>query len=165
MTMRPIECGTTQGPFALRGFRYRRDGSGIRFIVTLVYGSRVIARVSGTVGQKDAAGETAVEVAVVDTFYWGEFDRHVMAVPLESNHEDPRLAWILAGANDLYHRRRLQVISLRSTAFVLHGDKPGTFRYLRNRPYSLEVHGSLRVTFGRRLKAVYRDHLRQTDHG
>lgn len=141
--------------FTLRAFRYSGDSDhDSSFSATLAMGTRAIARINGALG---AGGE--IEVEPLDDFYWGEFRRvanQTVEAREQGQSESPESALILEMADEQYHARRLQVTSLRHTAFRLRGDAPGSFRYLRGRPYCLEVEGQLRLTYGRRLEEVFR---------
>jgi len=141
--------------FSLRAFRYTGDEANAGFTVTLMCGDQVVANIAGHLG-----GEAEIEVEPTNEFYWDQFQRYAAemraGVATWLHHDEPAASLLLEMADTAYHARRLQVTSLRHTTFRLRGDKPGTFRYLRGRPYSVEIEGQLRLTYGRRLETVYR---------
>lgn len=146
---------STQSYF-LRNVRYEGEASGGSFTATLVCGTQVVATISGRLGE---TGE--IEVEPVHPFYWEQFvglagQRIGAGSGKSGGGDEPAALWLLEMADEWYHARRLQMTSTKHTTFRLVGDPPGTFRYIRGRPYSLEVEGQLRLTYGRRLERVYR---------
>jgi hypothetical protein len=142
--------------YFLRNVRYAGEAAGGTFSATLVCGSQVVATVTGRLGE---TGE--IEVEPVHPFYWEQFvglatQRPCVGDAQLDDADEPAAVWLLEMADDWYHARRLQMTSSKHTTFRLVGDPPGTFRYVRGRPYSLEVEGELRLTYGRRLERVYR---------
>lgn len=145
--------------FSIRCFRYRSRADNVTFTTTLVLDKRVVAKIHGQLASHEADRiSDFVKVDVVDPFYWSEFERYAQLQREEADGvDDACTAWLVNRANAAYHERRRQVISLRTTTFRLHDDQPGAFRYLRHRPYSLEVEGWLRMTYGKRLETIYRN--------
>lgn len=146
---------TTNNPFHMRSFRHAGTAGQDRFTATLALNRFVVAKVSGVTGE-----HACVDVDAINAHYWKEFESFAAHSISPDRFEDadasPAAMMLMDMADQAYHARRLQVTSLRHAAFRLHGDAPGVFRYLRGRAYSPEVEGELRLTFGRRLEAVFR---------
>ena len=143
---------TTDNVFHLRTFRHSGSDAAMTFTATLAFGKFVVAKISGQVG-----ANSVVEVSPENQYYWEQFQGYAAARAREEGAEDdPAVALLMDMADHAYHARRLQVTSLRYAAYRLRGDAPGSFRYLRGRPYDLKAEGELRLTFGRRLEEVFR---------
>lgn len=143
---------TTVSAFTLRTLRHTGSGVSTRFTATLALNKITVAKITGESGPT-----SYVEVEPINQFYWDQFQTlSAAAAPEVEEGDDAALMRILQMADEAYHARRLQVVSLRFTTFRLRGDPPGVFRYLRGRPYSLKVEGELRLTFGRRIEQIFR---------
>ena len=143
----------TAQSFMLRNVRYEGEVAAGSFIATLICGPHVVASVSGRL-----ADFAEIEVEPANAFYWDQFvalAAHRGGVP-GADDQEPAATWLLEMADAWYHARRLQIASAKHTTFRLVGDPPGTFRYVRGRPYSLELEGQLRLTYGRRIERIYR---------
>lgn len=143
---------STENVFHLRTFRHSGEDASLAFTATLAFGKFVVAKISGQVGTNPF-----VEVAPENQYYWGEFQSYAATrARADDAVDEPAVALLMDMADHSYHARRLQVTSLRYAAYRLRGDAPGSFRYLRGRPYDLKAEGELRLTFGRRLEEVFR---------
>ena len=151
-------------PFALRNLKYAGDGDSTRFTATLAAGSISVAEISGEhfpdSQTSEAKARACIEASVVNPHFWTQFELYASTTQAVVQEDEacasPTVVLLLKMANDAYHARRLQVMSLRHTAYRLTGDAPGQFHFLRNRPYSIETEGQLRLTYGRRLEFVFR---------
>lgn len=144
----------TAQSFMLRNVRYEGEVAAGSFTATLICGPHVVAAVSGRL-----ADIAEIEVEPANGYYWEQFVSLAAqrgGDPEAGEDQEPAATWLLEMADDWYHARRLQIASAKHTTFRLVGDPPGTFRYVRGRPYSLEVEGQLRLTYGRRIERVYR---------
>lgn len=64
--------------------------------------------------------------------------------------------WMIELAKTAYLKRRLDLKSKNNTVFRLQGDPEGCFHMVRGQPYTLEVEGRLRVSYGQRLVYIHR---------
>ncbi len=151
-------------PFILRNLKYAGDGDSTRFTATLAAGTIPVAEISGEhfpdCQRSEAKARACIEASVVNAHFWSQFEMYACASQGDTQEGQvglsPTVILLLKMSNEAYHARRLQVMSLRHTAYRLVGDAPGQFHFLRNRPYSVEVEGQLRLTYGRRLESVFR---------
>jgi len=143
---------TTESVFHLRTFRHAGTEPALTFTATLAFGKHVVAKISGQVGTTPF-----VEVSPENQYYWEQFQSYAATRARGDDSDDePAVALLMDMADHCYHARRLQVTSLRCTAYRLRGDAPGSFRYLRGRPYDMKAEGELRLTFGRQLEEIFR---------
>lgn len=139
----------TSSNYSFRGFVYSTGARGDTWSARLCQDGRRIARVV-------AAPAQPIDVAFDRTRDRIAFERHLaLAFPGDSP-EEAGARFLSELADAAYHRRRLQVVSLRHTVFRLTDDPPTQYRYLQGVPLSQEVIGKLRLAYGRRLAEVLR---------
>lgn len=135
--------------YSFRGFVYSAGAQGDTWSARLCDEHRRIARVVSTPGQP-------IDVAFDRTRDRLVFERALAKAFPQDSIEEAGERFLSELADQTYHRRRLQVVSLRHTVFRLAGDPPTQYRYLQGVPLSQEVIGKLRLAYGRRLTEVLR---------
>lgn len=140
---------STLTTYSFRGFVYSTGAQGDSWSARLCEEHRRIARVVSSPGQP-------LDVAFDRTRDRLAFERALAKAFPEDTVEDAGERFLSELADQTYHRRRLQVVSLRHTVFRLSDDPPTQYRYLQGVPLSQEVIGKLRLAYGRRLAEVLR---------
>jgi hypothetical protein len=141
---------TTQSDYSFRGFVYSaKDDDTQAWSARLCCGVRRVARVAAT-------DDGQIQVDFAGTRDRRDFEAFLATSFPGEAIEDAGAEFLARLADETYHRRRLQVVSLRHTVFRLAGDPPMSYRYLQGMPPSADVLGKLRLTYGQRLLEVLR---------
>lgn len=83
-------------------------------------------------------------------------DRQDALKPRQVIGMDPTSRWMIELASVAYMKRRLDLKAKNNTIFRLQGDPEHAFHMVRGLPYSLEMEGRLRVSYGQRLTYIHR---------
>lgn len=141
---------TTQTSYTFRGFVYSASRGASDWSARLCHLERRVARVVAKPSQP-------VAVEFDRTRDRLEFEQFIAQAFPGEDIEEAGASFLAGLADQAYHRRRLQVVSLRHTVFRLADDPPDRYRYLQGIALSAEVVGKLRLTYGRRLLEVMRE--------
>lgn len=140
----------TTHAYTFRGFVYSASPRASDWSARLCHLNRRVARVVATANQPVAVEFDRTRDRLM-------FEQHIAQMSPGEPIEEAGAEFLADLADQSYHRRRLQVVSLRHTVFRLSGDPPEHYRYLQGIGLSAEIVGKLRLTYGRRLIEVMRE--------
>jgi len=134
--------------YALRGFTHKSASSANDWSGRLCLDGRPVARIE--------AGAAGIDVEFKRVADLCAFEAFIAERTNDGAADQASIEFLLELADEAYHRRRLQVISLRHTVYRLKSDPPDLYRYLPGVRVDDAVVGRLRAAYPGGLEEVLR---------